>query len=404
MDFPEICGRSDVWKVGEYVSQSGVKVEPFGAEQAIRGTFFGASRPKALFGDDLITDTEAKSPTERENRWNWVERAIDYLGPPDGSVKFMAVGTILNTDDVISRAKITIGHRVHHYKAIEKMPNRMDLWERCEEIMRNQDRRSKSRDLEKLPSYRFYTEHKRKMNAGSQTSWPSVRTLFWLMTQRAKNRKAFGSEMQGEPRSDEDMVFDVEAVKFWVKPARHWKWYAGCDPSLGRTVHSHPSAIVVGAWCTESLKGHIEIADSKRRVPTKLGADLIRYQREYPIIIWGFENNGAFEHSRQTFIKEAAREEVHLPLRGITATAQTGLEVWVDSLEPPFNDSRILLKADLSTLMDHLRDWPNPQPNHHFDLLVALYLFWIVASAGAGGLPKIATGSRRRSAQYVGYD
>ena len=99
-------------KSGEYVSQSGVKVEPFGAEQAIRGTFFGASRPKALFGDDLITDTEAKSPTERENRWNWVERAIDYLGPPDGSVKFMAVGTILNTDDVISRAKITIGHRV----------------------------------------------------------------------------------------------------------------------------------------------------------------------------------------------------------------------------------------------------------------------------------------------------
>ena len=404
MDFPEACGKGDIWKVGEYVSRSGVKVEPFGAEQAIRGTFFGASRPQVLFGDDLITDSEAKSPTERENRWNWVERAIDYLGPPDGSVKFLSVGTILNADDPISRAKITIGHRVHHYKAIEKMPVAMNRWERCEEIMRNQDRRAKSRDVEKLPSYRYYLGHKKAMDAGARTSWPSVRSLYWLMTQRAKNRKAFATKMQGEPRTDEDMVFDVDAVKFWVHPRHHWKWYAGCDPSLGRTVHSHPSAIVVGAWCTETLKAHIEVAESKRRVPTKLSADLIGYQETYPIIIWGFENNGAFEHSRQTFITDAARKKVHLPLRGITATSQTGLEVWVDSLEPPFNDGRIELKASLASLMDHLRDWPNPQPDHHFDLLVALYLFWLVASAGAGGIPKIATSHGRRSARYVGYD
>ena len=54
-----------------------------------------ASRPKLLLGDDLITDAEAKSPTERENRWTWLTKAIDYLGPPDGSVKYCGVGTIL---------------------------------------------------------------------------------------------------------------------------------------------------------------------------------------------------------------------------------------------------------------------------------------------------------------------
>ncbi|MFO6256426.1 hypothetical protein ACLBWF_35920, partial [Pseudomonas aeruginosa] len=94
--FPEVCGKGSVWKIGEFVSLSGVKLEAFGAEQAIRGTFHGASRPKLLLGDDLITDKEAKSPTERNNRWDWLEKAIDYLGPPDGSVKYLGVGTVLN--------------------------------------------------------------------------------------------------------------------------------------------------------------------------------------------------------------------------------------------------------------------------------------------------------------------
>ncbi|CAJ0743766.1 hypothetical protein R76696_04647 [Ralstonia mannitolilytica] len=109
------------------------------SEDIIRGTFHGASRPKLLLGDDLITDAEAKSPTERDNRWTWLTKAIDYLGPPDGSVKFGGVGTILDKDDPISRAKRSIGHVVHHFRAIERMPTHMDLWEECERLMRNED-------------------------------------------------------------------------------------------------------------------------------------------------------------------------------------------------------------------------------------------------------------------------
>ncbi len=406
LDFPDVCGRGDVWKVGEYISKTGVKIEPFGAEQAIRGTFHGASRPKLLLADDIITDKEAKSPTERENRWNWLEAAIDYLGPPDGSVKFMDVGTILNTDDPTSRAKGTIGHRVHHYKAIATMPFHMDLWERCEELMRNDDTRAQSTAIEALPSYKFYLKHQAQMDKGAVTSWPSVRSLFWLMRQRAKNKRAFGTEMQGEARNDEDQVFDIDNLRFWVNVKRHWRWYGGCDPSLGKGKTSDPSGLVVGAWCTELLQLHVEVAASKRRIPTKLQADLITAQKTYPIVLWGFENNGAFEHSRQTFITEALRQEVTLPLYGITATAQTGAEVWIDSLEPIVNGGRIQFRSDLHMLLEQLRDWPNPQSHHHYDLMVALYLCWVIASAGVGGLPKINTAGRRRASQrtYRGYD
>ncbi|MDO8933539.1 MAG: hypothetical protein Q7U97_14190, partial [Rhodocyclaceae bacterium] len=64
LDFPEACGATKNWKIGEFITRAGVKMESFGAEQAIRGTFHGASRPKLLLTDDIITDKEAKSPTE----------------------------------------------------------------------------------------------------------------------------------------------------------------------------------------------------------------------------------------------------------------------------------------------------------------------------------------------------
>ena len=403
MDFPEACGRGPVWKVGELVTKTNVKIEPFGAEQAIRGTFHGASRPKVLMGDDLITDKESKSPTERDNRWDWLEKAIDYLGPPDGSVKFFGVGTILNKDDLISRAKNTIGHLVNHFKAIINFPVNMDLWEECEELMRNDDpkaeltekRKGQVLPEDKLPSYKFYLKNKKRMDKGAKTSWPSVRSLFWLMKQRAKNRKAFGTEMQGDPRGDEDKVFT--GITFWVKKLPHWIYFGACDPSMGKTQTADPSAILVGAMDTETSKLHLVEALSKRRVPSKLESDLVEIQREFKCQSIGFENNTAFEYMRTDFRRRALADHgIALPLVGVTATVD--MFVRIDSLEPYINDidPQILFHTKQTQLLDQLDEWPEKQTNHHFDALVALHILWMISSTRAGGLPKIATSSRSR--------
>lgn len=399
LDFPDACGKGPLWKVGEFVTRTGVKVEPFGAEQAIRGTFHGASRPKLLLGDDLITDGEAKSPTERNNRWEWLTKAIDYLGPPDGSVKFLGVGTVLNKDDPISRARRTIGHVVHHFRAIATLPARMDLWAQCQEIMLNEDLRAQEDaaarsevlpDPYGLPSYKYYLANKAEMDEGAVVSWPTVRSLFWLMRQRAKAPRAFGTEMQGEPRDDADKVFSP--VQFWVNRLSSWIMFGGCDPSMGRGETSDPSAIVGGGLNLETGRLSVIEAAIKRRVPSKLEADLIAFQREYKCRAIGFENNAAFEHSRQTFMRHGAEKGVYLPLVGVTATAPP--EVRIESLEPYITDAMepmIVFAPYLTQLLAELDAWPEAQTGHHFDGLSALYMLWHVA-----GRARVGTGVASR--------
>lgn len=386
MDFPEVCGKGDVWKIGEIVTRTGVKIEPFGAEQAIRGTFHGASRPKLLLGDDLITDAEVKSPKERQNRWDWITKAIDYLGPPDGSVKYLGVGTILGKDDPISRAKVTIGHIVHHFKALEQLPTNMDLWERCEEMMRNDDarvaeqlaRENKVITDNDRPSFLFYSENRAAMDEGAVVSWPAVRSLYWIMRQRATSAKAFGTEMQGEPRSDEDKVFGT--FTYWAQRSRDWVIFGACDPSMGKGETSDPSAILVGGLDRQLRRVHVMEAMIKRRVPSKLESDLIKMQREFNCRGIAFENNNAYEHSRQTFIKAGMDEGVPLPLIGVTATVPP--EVRIDSIEPFVTDPvmpGIVFHSKLTQLLSELDTWPETQTNHHYDGLTALQLLWHIA-------------------------
>ncbi|MEY4593569.1 MAG: hypothetical protein RIR18_2464 [Pseudomonadota bacterium] len=393
LDFPEVCGPTKNWKIGEFTTKSGVKMEAFGAEQAIRGTFHGASRPKLLLGDDLITDKEAKSPTMRNDRWEWLEKAVDFLGPPDGSVKFVGVGTILNKDDPISRAKAAIGHLVHHFRAIERLPDHMDLWAECQEIMLNEDKpaeveaanRGEVLTDKQLPSFLFYLEHKSDMDAGAEISWPAVRSLFWLMRQRAKNARAFGTEMQGDPRSDEDKVF--APVQFYVSRLHHFVMFGACDPSMGKGEKSDPSALTAGAWDRDRQRLHVESSVIKRRVPSKLESDLIEFQREFNCLAIAFENNNAYEHSRQTFVTNGLRKGVALPLIGLTETVDQ--EVRIDGLEPYVTDAfepRILFNPALTQLLAELDAWPEKQTNHHFDGLCSLYLLWKLASTRGGSI------------------
>jgi hypothetical protein len=387
LDWPEVSGRSPNWRVGEIVTRTGVKVEPYGAEMAIRGTFHGASRPKLILPDDLITDSEAKSAAEREARWTWVTRALEYLGPPDGSLKSIGVGTVLNPDDPISRAKRTPGHLVHHFRALEALPERLDLWGQCEELMRDADRpaeeaaaeRGAKLDTADLPSARFYRRHQKLMDQGAKVSWPGVRDLYTLMRMRVRAPRAFSTEMQGEGATDE-RIFG--SWSHWAtEPGPHWIWYGAVDPSMGSR---DPSGILWAGWDPATQVLHVRRDDVRRRAPSKLRADLVRGQREYRAAAIAFENNNAYEDMRRTSVEYGLAQGTPLPLIGVTAVDSP--QVRIESLEPYITDPinpRIRLHPSCAQLASELQTWPDAQPSHHYEALTCLYMLWVLATSRA---------------------
>lgn len=55
-DFPEIFGKSDIWKEGVFVTRNNIKVHARGAGQKIRGLKHGAYRPDLVALDDIEND------------------------------------------------------------------------------------------------------------------------------------------------------------------------------------------------------------------------------------------------------------------------------------------------------------------------------------------------------------
>jgi len=203
------------------------------------------------------------------------------------------------------------------------------------------------------------------------------------MRQRAKNARAFATEMQGDPRSDEDKVFTP--VRFFISRSNSWIMFGACDPSMGKGEKSDPSALIAGGWDRDRKKLHVIEASIKRRVPSKLEADLIDFQREYKCRAIGFENNNAYEHMRQTFISAGLAKSVPLPLVAVTATVD--MEVRIESLEPYITDAfdpRILFSPALTLLLAELDSWPEKQSSHHYDGLSALHILWMMATTRSG--------------------
>ena len=384
LDFPEVCKPSAVWKIGEFVTPQGVRFESRGADQSVRGAFHGGSRPKLLLLDDIITDAEAKSPVTREARWDFLEAAVQYLGPPDGTVKFIGVNTVLHNDDPISRASKAAGHIVHVFKAMEKFPDDMDKWGACAEMMLQDDKDFEKRRTAKgeavskdqYPSYKYWLKNKRVMSTGAKTSWPSVRGLYELMAMWASNTRQFNREMQGIARGEGEQIF--HNISFWVNKLDLWKPYGGCDPSMGKNEKADPSAITVGFQNIEDQALHVEFESRKRRGPTKLVSDLVRAQQEYNCLRWGFENNNAFEYMRTQFKNHALKKDVTLPLFGITATVSQmeraeSLELYITDI--PAN---ILFHTRCKLLVAELEAWPDKPADNHFDLICALWLMWTI--------------------------
>lgn len=388
-DFPHVCGVGRVWREGEIVTKNNIRIEGLGALQKIRGRRHGPFRPGIVFLDDLENDENVKSPEQRKKLEDWLDKAVDEVGPPDGSLIVFYVGTILHFDAVLARKAKSPDWNVTKFQAIMRFPDNMDIWERFEEIRLNDGVNA---------AKAFYADNKAAMDEGAVVNWPSMQPLLFLMLKRAKSHAAFASEYQNKPISEGN---PFGKIVYWVQKRPNLIHFGAIDPSLGKRGKGRdPSAILVGG--IDPITGEMDLLEAsiRKRLPDIIIADTIAFQKEYKCHLWFVEAVQFQEFLRTTLMKEAAKSGVALPALPITPHTDKNLRI--ERLQPPIAAGLIRINANHTTLIDQLQQWPNADHDDGPDCLDMLWQNAVRYAAGpAQGGGGIQTSGRGGSASIM---
>ena len=369
-DFPEMCGQGRVWQAGTIVTASNVKIQVFGSGKKMRGMVHGAFRPDLAILDDIENDEMVRNPDQRDKLEMWLKQTVLPLGAVGTKFDVIYIGTILHYDSVLSRTLNNPFWSTRKFKAMKRWPDRMDLWDRWEELYRN--------DGAEVAGA-FYQAHKDEMERGAQTSW-AARGVLALMKIRARDGHAtFDSEYQNDPISGEDAPF-AENIKYWSELPDDLVYYGALDPSLGKAgAGRDPSAILVGGYQKSTGRLFVTVAQVKKRLPDLIIEDVIRIQKEARVkpVLWVVETVQFQEFLKDELIKRGARSGVHIPVRGIKPSSDKMLRI--ETLQPHMANGLILLNPDQKTLISQLRHFPKAD---HDDGPDALHMLWMAATTG----------------------
>lgn len=366
-DFPEVCGQGRVWQAGTIVTANDVKVQVAGSGKKLRGLRHGPYRPDLTVLDDIENDEQVRNPEQRDKLNAWLTKTVLPLGGVGQKYDVIYIGTILHYDSVLNR---TLNNPFWHgikFKAMKRWPDRMDLWDRWEELFRNDG---------EMVAEAFYQANKDEMERGAVTSW-AARGVLALMKIRARDGHAtFDSEYQNDPVSGEDAPF-AKSMQFWTDLPSDLVYFGSLDPSLGKAGASRdPSAIIIGGYQRQTGKLYIVEAQIKKRLPDLIIEDVIRLHRQYRCKLWFVETVQFQEFLKDELVKRSAARGLPVPARAVKPVSDKLLRI--ETLQPHMANGLIMLNESQQTLVQQFRHFPKAD---HDDGPDAVHMLWSGAVA-----------------------
>ena len=372
MDFADVCGQGRVWQAGTVVTANDIKVQVAGSGKKLRGLRHGAFRPDLVVLDDIENDEQVRNPAQRDKLEIWLKSSVLHLGGVGQKFDVVYIGTILHYDSVLNRTLHNPMWRSVKFKAMLAFPERMDLWDEWEAILRNNGNAGAAM------AQAFYEANKAEMERGAQTSW-AARGVLDLMKIRARDgHEAFDSELQNDPVSSENAPF-ANAMKFWTELPPDLVYFGALDPSLGKAGASRdPSAILVGGYQRSTGKLFVVAAQIKKRLPDLIIEDVIRLHQQYRCALWFVETVQFQEFLKDELVKRSAARGYPVPARAVKPIADKLLRI--ETLQPHMANGLIWLHDTQATLIEQLRHFPKAA---HDDGPDALQMLWAGATSNA---------------------
>jgi predicted phage terminase large subunit-like protein len=381
-DFGKLKGPT--WNSLEIITSNQVKIQAAGAGEGLRGLRYGSERPNVVC-DDIESDDSCGTPERIEKMYSWLLRTVAPLGDPK-KMKFYVVGTIIHYGSVLNTLLTQHGDfESYRYQAIEQWPVNFHLWDEWERIYHSRDEGENPMEASRIARKKaldFYSEHAAEMNEGSRVLWPERMDLLSLMTIRATNRLAFGSEYMNDPISLDTRIFQ----KIWTYSPEdvsldEMDIFGSCDPSLGKTKRSDPSVIMtIGRHRKTGILYVLDI-DRKRRSPDQIIQDIFNKARTYEYQNFNVETIAFQQMFKDEIVKRSTEQGIYLPVREFKSTIKK--EVRIAALEPLVTNGQIRVLSTHKDLIEEMERFPK---GTHDDQLDALNMCVDMARKRSSGL------------------
>lgn len=345
-DFPHACGVGPSWKIGEFVSRSGVMFKAFGSDKAIRGRRFGNHRPDFVIIDDFENDINVKNQKQRDKGEDIIDNAIAFLGDIEGNIDCLMIGTVLHRDSVLARKLKKKSWHPRIFKALEKFPERMDLWEVFRQILD-----SKGPDAARS----FYKMRKKEMEKGARLLW-RAKPLWRLMQDYFDTPKAFAKELQNDPKAAggkfSQELLDNACIKRHDAPKKY-------DKVIGAIDHAgegkcEQGVAVVGSHTSDIKRAYVAYTKEYKLSDKLIIEEMIRLTLLYKIDIWVGDKNGGWGILLKWFKAECQKRNIDVMIKAINHT--TDKKERIGDLEMRYAEEEIKHIGKQDTLSDQLLD------------------------------------------------
>lgn len=358
---------------------NGCQIKAVGLDQQVRGIRHRQHRPSLIVLDDAEHLEHVKSEEQREKTREVFERT--FLKAGDEGTNVVMLGTVMHQDSLLARLidpDASPGWASRRYQAIVAWPERMDLWDRWEDIFRKRTPWEGADGPEAAEA--FLTAHREEMHEGAEVLWPAQHSLESLMLAReCEGRASFSSEMMNDPLDPEQCLFADAELAFWddehgsveelLEASSDRVGLVGAwDPSLGRRGgQGDYSAFVILAYDPETEIRSVVEADLRRCKPDTMIERILGYLRQYELKLVGVESNGFQELLLKDLQRRAAEENLAPRLCEVSNTGDK--QGRIEALEPLVARGLLRFSRQQRDLLKQLRAFPTAKHDDGPDAL-----------------------------------
>jgi predicted phage terminase large subunit-like protein len=355
--YPYACGRGRRWRASAIELVRGATIEAYGAGQQLRGRRRRQYRPSLIVCDDVENDFLVASGAQRQATRDWFHGTLLKAGNARTNVVNLA--TALHRDALAMRLHRAPGWLSEIFRAIERWPDNMELWQRWEALYCELGNPS-AREA----AGQYFDGRREAMLAGAELLWPEEEDLYALMRMRVEEgRTAFEREKQNVPVDPAACEWPEEYfgddIWFHDWPARLEVRTIALDPSKGADARLGDYCAYVMLGVDASGRMYVE-ADLARRPTPEIVADGVGLCRRFRPDALGVESNQFQELLADQFVAEFRRQRTRqYPIYRIHN--DTNKRVRIRRLAPYLAQCRLkfhLRTSGTRLLVEQLREFP----------------------------------------------